>query len=100
MSSNKKRPALSMHFLRKCLNKYLLTGICFVVWVMFFDKHNIFTQQKIKHSVEKLEKEKENYQAMLEDAIQERKDVEINKEKLAREKYLMHRENEEVFIIK
>jgi cell division protein FtsB len=99
MGSNKKLKGLSLHLLRKCLNKYILTGLFFVVWVLFFDKHNIFTQNKIKQSVEQLNEEKSSYEALLQDAIQEREDIDINKEKIAREKYLMHKENEEVFII-
>ena len=99
MGSNKNRSSQSFGLLRKCFNKYFLTGLCFVVWVLFFDKHNLFTQQKIKHSVEKLQEEKKSYEILLKDAIQERKDLKLNEEKLAREKYLMHKKGEEIFII-
>lgn len=99
MGSNKKLSGFSMLVLRKCFNKYFLTGLCFVVWVLFFDKHNLFTQQKISHSVERLKEEKKSYGIMLEKAKQERKDIEFNKEKLAREGYLMHKEDEVVWII-
>ena len=99
MGSKKKLAALSVLFFKTCFNKYFLTGVFFLVWVLFFDKHNIFTQQKIKQSVEKLQEEKRSYEDLLEQAIQERKDIEVNKEKIAREKYLMHKENEEIWLI-
>jgi len=100
MGSNKKQPKVFSHvLLRKCFNKYFLATLFFLVWVLFFDKHNIFTQQKIRNSVAHLEQEKLDFQHQLEAAKLEREDIDQNEEKYAREKYLMHKDNEEVFII-
>jgi hypothetical protein len=66
---------------------------------MFFDKHNFLTQLYLTKTVHKMEREKADYERQLLIAIQEKKDLELNKEKYAREKYLMHKEDEDVFII-
>jgi cell division protein DivIC len=46
-----------------------------------------------------LKDEKVRYQSNLEQAILDRETLRKNKEKYAREKYYMHKENEEVIII-
>ena len=100
MGSKKKKPDSLLNNIRKFgLNKYLITALAFFIWTLFFDKHNIFTQMKILESVEKLEKETKNYQELLIEAKAEKQKLESNKEKYARERYLMHKENEKVFYI-
>ena len=80
------------------LNKYSVSASLFVVWMLFFDKHNFFTQWNLRSAVNELENSIEDYEKQLAEAEAAHKDLMNNKEKFAREKYLMHRADEDVFI--
>ena len=80
------------------LNKYSVSAGLFVVWMLFFDKHNFFTQWNLRRSVHHLETSIEDYREQLADAEAAHKVLMNNKEKFAREKYLMHRPDEDVFL--
>ena len=97
MSTNKK---LQNFTWKKYVNKYSITFACFVVWISFIDRHNLITQYRLKSIITEMETEKENYQDLYLKALDEKKLLEKDQEKYAREKYFMHKENEEVFIIK
>ena len=83
-------------------NKFLLATIAFVVWMVFFDRNDVFTQAQRKRELRSLQESKEYY---TEQITQERKVSEELKsnpatiEKYAREKYLMKRDNEDLFVI-
>jgi cell division protein FtsB len=70
--------------------------------MLFFDEKDYFTQRKRKLELDKLEQKMEYYSGEI---TQIRKQVEaLDKdpamlEKFAREKYLMKRDNEDVFVI-
>ena len=81
-------------------NKYILVLAFFFVWMLFFDKHNLFTQLKLQGMVEKLEQDQDYYSKKVKEAEQNRYDLEVNKEKFARERYYMQARDEDVFIIK
>jgi cell division protein FtsB len=80
-------------------NKFVLTSVIFLVWVTFFDKNRVITQIKLKNTVERLEGEREYYREKIAEAKLDRIDIEVNKEKYARERYFMHLPDEEVYII-
>ena len=80
------------------LNKYSVSAGLFVIWMLFFDKHNFFTQWNLCSTVYQLESSIGDYQAQLAETEAAHKDLMNNKEKFAREKYLMHRTDEDVFI--
>jgi len=80
------------------LNKYSISAGLFVVWMLFFDKHNFFTQWQLRSKVNELENEIGNYQAKLAETEAAHQDLMRNKEKFAREKYLMHRPDEDVYV--
>ena len=80
-------------------NRYFLTLVIFIGWLIFFDKHDVLTQWKLQRTVNSLERDKDYYIEEIEKAEQKRLDLEINKEKYAREQYYMKKNNEEVFII-
>lgn len=83
-------------------NKFLLTTAAFVVWMLFFDRNDVFTLAERNRELRSLQESKEYY---TEEIARERKVSEELKsnpatiEKYAREKYLMKRENEDLFII-
>lgn len=80
------------------LNKYSVSAGLFVVWMLFFDKHNFFTQWNLRSAVNDLETSIEEYRGQLAETEAAHKDLMNNKEKFAREKYLMHRPDEDVFL--
>ncbi len=80
-------------------NRYILALLVFAMVILFLDKHNFFTQWKLRKSVKQLEHDKDYYSKKIEEAKQDQKNIENDKEKFAREKYHMHKSDEEVFII-
>lgn len=83
-------------------NKYLISFTAFAVILLFFDKNDLFTQLSRHQELMKLQESKQYYNSQI--AI-ERKELEELKndpaalEKYAREKYLMKRDNEDLFLI-
>ena len=82
------------------VNKYTLTLCLFLIWILFLDRHNLITQHRLRTIIDKMEAEKVNYEELYTRALEEKKMLEADQEKYAREKYFMHKDNEEVFIIK
>lgn len=82
------------------INKYTVVILLFVVWLSFFDKFSLVTQHRLKKTLTELEDKKSEYEEQLEIALEEKATLNKNKEKYAREKYLMHKQNEEVIVIK
>lgn len=89
-------------FLLKILkNKYFLTITGIVVWLLFFDKNDVFTQYELIQKCHKLDKERAYYQAEIENNRMNLKELMTNKKSLetfSREKYLMKKDNEDVFV--
>lgn len=81
------------------LNKYAITAVLFIFWMVFLDRYNIFTQFGLMSDVRKLKQEKSMYVEKIARLKDEKDAFENNLEKYAREKYLMHKPNEEVFIV-
>lgn len=83
-------------------NKYLLTLIAFVVWMIFFDAKDIITQRERTAELRALQQSKAYFIAEIareKKALQELKSNPAAIEKLAREKYLMKRDNEDLFLV-
>lgn len=80
-------------------NRYFLAIAIFFAWMIFLDKHDILTQWRLQRTVDKLQEDKAFYTREIEEAEQERLDLDINDEKFARERYYMKKSDEDVFII-
>jgi len=80
-------------------NRYFLVLALFFAWMVFFDRHDLLTQWKLSKSVEELEVKKAYFSEKIIEAKEDKKEIESNREKFAREKYYMHKKDEEVFII-
>jgi len=81
---------------------YFITSVLFVVWMLFFDSNDLVTQYHMSKQLSDLEEVKEDYLRKMEEVEKDRKALLGNSdllEKYAREKYLMKRPNEDVFII-
>ncbi|MBN8687226.1 MAG: septum formation initiator family protein [Chitinophagales bacterium] len=83
-------------------SKYLIAFAAFCVVILFLDKNDVFTQLERRRELRELEKSKAYYSAEI---AAERKELEALKtnpatlERYAREKYLMKRDNEEIFLV-
>ena len=89
-------------FLALIRNKYLIAGIAFLTWMLFFDRNDLMSQYEYRRQLNKLQAEKEFYTTESTKAIKDLNELTTNREKLekfAREKYLMKKENEDVFVI-
>lgn len=91
-----------MIFIKLIKNKYFLTTIGIIVWLLFFDKNDVFSQTELMSKLNKLKSDKAYYLAEIKnnrDAIEELKTNKKSLERFAREKYLMKKDNEDVYVI-
>ena len=83
-------------------NKYVLATTFFLVWVLFIDTNNIFVWMNDLKTVAQQEKQKEYYREAIRQTDEKLNQLTSNKdslEKFAREQYLVHEKDEEVFVI-
>lgn len=83
-------------------NKYFIVSIAFLVWLVFFDQNNIISQIKLSRKLRQLQQQKEYYQDEIRNNEKATLELMIDTEQLekyAREKYLMKKDNEDIYII-
>jgi len=83
-------------------NKYLVASVFFIVWMLFFDQRDYFQQRERQAELNKLEAKKRYYVEEIEKTRKQLQDLQHNPaalEKFARERYLMKRNGEDIFII-
>lgn len=83
-------------------NKFFLAAVCFVIWMLFFDRNDVFTQIERKKELREMQESKAYFEKQINDNRHFSNDLQFNAsaiEKYAREKYLMKRENEDLFLI-
>ena len=94
---------LTSNLPRPFKNKYIITLLFFSFWILFIDDYNLIKQYKLQKDVEKLENKKAYYLFEIKkDSIElyHLKNTKEEQEKFAREKFLMKKENEDIFIIR
>ncbi len=84
-------------------NRYVLTLTVFAVWMLFFDAYNVGTRRKIAAKIKRYEADKAYYLAKIEELklqndLLKRDGKAV--ERLAREKYLMKKDNEDLYIVR
>ena len=87
--------------LRLFTNKYVVAVTAFAVWMIFFDARDIPTRMARSQELQKLNEKINYYQGEIESTQTELKNLQSNPatlEKYAREKYLMKKDNEEIFV--
>lgn len=94
-----------MSFVKKIVpyitNRYLLAVVAFVVWMLFFDQRDVFLQMERAKELKKLEEAKSYYNKEIQNTKSQLEHLQTNPrsiEKFARERYLLKREGEEVFV--
>ncbi len=53
------------------INKYSITFVIFIAWMIFLDTNNFFTQLKLSSTINSLQQEKSDYEEKLQLAIKE-----------------------------
>jgi cell division protein DivIC len=88
--------------LRGLTNKYLLASAFFVVWMFFFDHNDIVLGLKRRQELRELQEKKAYYQGRIQATREELLHFKQNAaslEKVAREKYRMKKDHEDVFVV-
>ena len=83
-------------------NKYALTGLGFVIWMIFLDANNYFIHAELDQQIENLENDIEFYEETLAEERELLHQLETNTEafeRYARENFGMHKEGETITII-
>jgi len=83
-------------------NFYFITAVSFFTWMIFLDSNDLISRFKMSSKLRSLEREKEFYQEKISEVEKDRTELMTNKElleKFAREKYLMKKESEDLFIV-
>ncbi|MBS1952134.1 MAG: Cell division protein DivIC (FtsB), stabilizes FtsL against RasP cleavage [Cytophagales bacterium] len=83
-------------------NFYAVTGFSFLMWMIFLDSNDLITRYRMSSKLRMLENEKEFYQNKIKEVQKDREELTTNKElleKFAREKYLMKKPSEDIFVI-
>jgi len=82
-------------------NKYFIALLCFAVWMLFIDRNSVIDQIQMSFELRGIQKEKQYYKNEI--AILQAQEQELTNtyslEKIAREKYFMKRDNEDIFLI-
>ena len=83
-------------------NKYLLTGSFFVIWMLFFDPKDILSDFERRSKLNELQNSEQHLKQLITESNTELNLLKNNAqsiEKYAREKYLMKKDSEDVFVI-
>ena len=83
-------------------NKYFIAVVAFVVWMLFFDRHDVTTQYGYYSQLKDLKAEKAFYSTEINRLTKAIDDMDNNPkelERVARERYQMKKENEDIFVI-
>ena len=84
-------------------NKYTITLVLFSFWILLIDDYNLLKQYKLQKDIKKLKEQKEYYLYEIEKDSTELYHLQNTKEeqeRFARERFLMKKKNEDVFIIR
>lgn len=83
-------------------NKFILTILIFLIWILFFDRNNLIDRVKELRHLNQLEKDKKYYIERIDKdskRLEQLKTNNKNLEKFAREQYLMKKDNEDIFVV-
>lgn len=90
------------HIKRRIRNFYVLSTLIFIVWMIFLDSNNLLNRYSLSSKLGQLESEKEYYEMKIQEVSKDRQELFGDREsleKFAREKYLMKKPTEDIYII-
>lgn len=82
-------------------NKFIFTSLLFLIWMTFFDQSNFIDQIQDRMKLSELEAHRDQLAAEIAQSNEDLKLLQNDKElleKFARERYLMKKENEDIFV--
>ncbi len=92
-----------MEVLKKIIkNYYLMIGAFFLIWLVFFDSNDLYSQYNLAKKLNTLNEDKAYYIEKIEEVKKDREKLQSNPdmlEKFAREKYLMKKQSEDLYVI-
>ena len=83
-------------------NKFLLSAVFFAIWMFFFDQKDILTDFERRDKLKELERSEKHLKTLISESHIELDQLKNNAqsiEKYAREKYMMKKDNEDLFIV-
>jgi hypothetical protein len=83
-------------------NFYFVSLAIFVAWMLLLDSNNLVARYKLGAKLNSLEEEKEYYEEKIREVQKDRSELFGDREsveKFAREKYLMKKETEDIYVI-
>jgi len=89
-------------FIKPYLNKYIITVVVFVVFIVFIDENNVIKRVEYEMQIKGLHKEIRHYEELRDQNVKKLEKLHSSDselERIAREEYLMKKPNEEVFIV-
>lgn|SRR5690554_1098383 len=89
-------------FLKLTRNFYFIVTVLFILWMVFIDSNDVVSQFTLQSKLNDLENQKTYYLEKKEKIKAEREELLSNDElleKFAREKYLMKRKTEDLYVI-
>jgi cell division protein FtsB len=95
-------PAKMKRLIALFSNKFFLVTVAFIAWLVFFDRNDLLSHYEYHQQLSKLKQERDFYQKETDKVTKELDELSSNPaqlEKFAREKYLMKKDNEDVFVI-
>jgi cell division protein DivIC len=84
------------------LNRYIITIVLFIVWLVFFDENNLVSQLQARGELNKLRAEKKYFSDKIDDYTFQPNALDTDPgfvEKYAREHYYFSKENEDIFVV-
>jgi cell division protein DivIC len=84
------------------VNKYIIVGLLFLIFMLFIAEKDVFSSISQKKKLNKLQKSEQHLSNQIAETQKELDLLKTNAqtiEKYAREKYLMKKDNEDIFII-
>ena len=87
--------------LRYLKNIYAIVFIVFAIWMLFIDSNSLIIHHELNEDINDLNDEKEYYRDGIKTDDESIKELSTDDgiEKLAREKYYMKKDNEDIYII-
>ena len=83
-------------------NKYFITSFFMLTWLAFFDRFDLMSQYRLHKTLQNLKDEKNYYEKEItlnSSTIEELNNNPEKREKFGREKYLMKKNDEDIFLI-
>ena len=83
-------------------NRYSVAALALIAWITIFDRNDAWTTFKNRRELSRMRDQHEWYQAEIARTREQLHELSSNKrllEKFARERYLMKRENEDIFVL-